>query len=175
MGGFPWAVGRWAGQGLTGPAPHHASLLPGLSAASPAPSSLTHATRGAERPLSHASLISSSSKTLQRFSPPLSTKGGVSQVAQGPAVPPQSLLALLGHHHPPDTPPHRTLPRTSLFAVLSTWNVPAETPSWLPPQAPPPTGLSAQMILIFEAISNLPKSNHSPLGLPPPPHCSGSS
>ena len=34
----------------------------------PSPSTLTHATRGAERPPSHASLISSS-KTLQRFSP----------------------------------------------------------------------------------------------------------
>ena len=124
MGGFPWAVGRWGGAGSDRrprPPPHpHASLLPGLPAASPAPSSLTHATRGAERPLSHASLISSSSKTLQRFSPPPSTKGGVSQVAQGPQsrpIPswPCSATATLQTRRPPGPRPE---PHHLLFLPL---------------------------------------------------------
>ena len=64
------AAGVRGGSGRFGWVPQDRVMVGGAGSdlLPPSPSTLTHALRGAERPPSHASLISSS-KTLQRFSP----------------------------------------------------------------------------------------------------------
>lgn len=138
-GGQAWvdSLGRWGGGQDPGsdrrPPPPHPSLLPGLPAASPArqPHTCHQGCRAAYR----MRLISSSSRP-SNVSHPLSTKGGVSQVAQGlsPAPVPPGCLAC----RPPDTAPQD--PAQNL-TICCSFHLECSCRDTLmaPHQAPPPT------------------------------------